>query len=59
MGLIITKMSTRNGPSVKLQLGGCFASGGHSVDPGDLWRGEEEDEHRHGADYRPLGALSG
>lgn len=44
---------------IKVHLGGCCASGGHSGDPGDLWRREEEDEHRHGADHRPLSALSG
>lgn len=40
-------------------LSGCFASGGHSGDSRDLWRREEEDQHWHGADYWPLGALSG
>lgn len=56
MQLIITKMTTSE---IKVDLGGCCASGGHSGDPGDLRRREEEDEHRHGADHRPLGALSG
>lgn len=44
---------------IKVHLSGCFASGGHSGDARDLWGREEEDEHRHGADYWPLGALSG
>lgn len=36
---------------IEFHMSGCFTSGGHSGDPWDLWRREEEDEHRHGADY--------
>ena len=55
------KRPVKRGPlsEMMVDLGGCFASGGHSGDPRDLWRREEEDEHRHGAHYWALGALSG
>lgn len=28
-----------------------FSSGGHTDDPGNLWRREEEDKHWYGVDY--------
>lgn len=37
----------------------CVFAGGHSADSWDLWRREEEDEHRYGADHRPARPLPG
>lgn len=37
----------------------CSFSGRDSANPRDLWRREEADQHRHGADHQPVGALPG
>lgn len=36
-----------------------LCTGGHPADSWDLWWGEEEDEHWHGADHRPVRPLPG